>query len=224
VINAGGYGITATLSSSSLSLTFAETSQAAIVGSDLTDTTTASVVETAPTLASIAGTLTVANATDILGGTLAITNALGVASTLTLGTSDSTDTLANLATTINAANYGFTAIVSSTSMTFAETAVAAIVGSSLTDTTPGIAGTLSVSSSGDLLGGSLTVTDSTGTQHTVTLGVTGTTDTLADLKNYFNATNTAWGITASIDNTGTAMTFVGSSPTAVSWYALEVMR
>jgi hypothetical protein len=228
-INAAGYGITATLSGTSLS--FAENNQAAIVGSNLTDTTAASVVETAPTLASIAGTLTVSAATDILGGTLAITNALGVASILTLGTSGSTDTLANLLATINAGKYGFTATVTGTgtSMTFAATAVAAIVGTDLTDTTPGIDGSLSIS--GSTLEGILTVTDSTGAAHTVALGLTGITDTLANLANYINVTEAAWGITATVS--GTRMTFVGSNsrcnvvgyfPVGASWYALEVMR
>lgn len=223
-INAAGYGITATVSGASM--TFAENNQAAIVGSNLTDTTTASVVETAPTLASLAGTLTVSAATDILGGTLTITNALGVASTLMLGSSGSTDTLANLLTMINAGGFGITAtITGGTAMTFATTAVAAVVGSNLTDTTPGIDGTLTT------LEGSLAITDSTGAAHAVALGAVGTTDTLAHLLTYFNVTNAAWGITATVS--GTSMTFagsnsrcnvVGSFPTGASWYALEVMR
>jgi hypothetical protein len=230
-INAGGYGITATVTGGT-AMTLAEPLLANIVGSSLTDTTTGSVVETPPVLASLAGTLSVANASDILGGTLAITNAVGAVSNLTLGTSGTTDTLANLAATINAGGYGITATVTGgTAMTFAEPLLANIVGSNLTDTTPGIADTLSLG--GGLLGGSLTITDATGATHTVALGAAGTTDTLANLATYLNVTNAAWGITATISSTGTAMTFtgstsicniVGSCTTAVSWYALEVMR
>jgi hypothetical protein len=67
----------------------------------------------------------------------------------------------------------------------------------------------------------------------VTLGAAGTTDTLANLATYLNVTNAAWGITATVNSAGTAMTFAGtnsicnvfgSCATAVSWYALEVMR
>jgi hypothetical protein len=230
-INAGAYGITATVTGST-AMTLAEPLLANIVGSSLTDTTTGSVVKTPPVLASLAGTLSVANASDILGGTLAITNAVGAISNLALGTSGTTDTLAHLAATINAGGYGITATVTGgTAMTFAEPLLANIVGSNLTDTTPGIAGTLSVG--GGLLGGSLTITDATGAAHPVTLGAAGTTDTLANLATYLNVTNAAWGITATVNSAGTAMTFAGtnsicnvfgSCATAVSWYALEVMR
>ncbi len=156
---------------------------------------------------------------------------MGAISNLTLGTSGTTDTLANLAATINASGYGITATVTGgTAMTFAEPLLANIVGSNLTDTTPGIDGTLSLG--GGLLGGSLTITDATGATHAVSLGAAGTTDTLANLATYLNVTNAAWGITATITG-GTAMTFggtnstcnvVGSCTTGVSWYALEVMR
>jgi flagellin len=48
-------------------------------------------------------------ATDDLSGTLTVTDSSGVTHTITLGTAGSTDTLANLANTINAAGYGITA-------------------------------------------------------------------------------------------------------------------
>ena len=230
-LNAGGYGITATVTGGT-AMTLTEALLANIVGSSLTEKTTpGNVFGTPPVLASLAGTLSVGTASDILGGSLAITNAVGAISNLTLGTSGTTDTLANLAATINASGYGITATVTGgTAMTFAEPLLANIVGSNLTDTTPGIDGTLSLG--GGLLGGSLTITDATGATHAVSLGAAGTTDTLANLAAYLNVTNAAWGITATITG-GTAMTFggtnstcnvVGSCTTGVSWYALEVMR
>jgi hypothetical protein len=104
------------------------------------------VVNAAPVLASLAGTLAVAQSQDVLGGSLAITNATGTVTNLPLGTAGSTDTLANLAVTINAGGYGITAtIAGGTAMTFAGTLLDAIVGSNLTDTTPGTPGGIAVS-------------------------------------------------------------------------------
>jgi flagellin len=67
------------------------------------------------------GTLNVTNNTSapdaagaILAGTLAIVGSNGATHNITLGTANSTDTLANLASTINAANYGVTAVYNAT--------------------------------------------------------------------------------------------------------------
>ena len=89
------------------------------------------------------GTLTVGGASDTLGGSLSITDANGGVHTLTLGTANSTDTLANLASTINAAGYGITAAVNTstvngaaagTVLTFTSaSSSAAVSGTSLTD-------------------------------------------------------------------------------------------
>ena len=57
------------------------------------------------------GTLTTGGASDLLGGSLNITDTAGTAHTIALGTANSTDNLANLASTINAAGYGVTATV-----------------------------------------------------------------------------------------------------------------
>ena len=60
------------------------------------------------------GTLTInAAGTTLTGGTLSIVGSDGQTHTITLGTTNSTDTLANLAATINAAGYGITASVNS---------------------------------------------------------------------------------------------------------------
>jgi flagellin len=63
------------------------------------------------------GTLTVANTGDELTGALNIVSADGTTHTLNLGTPASTDTLANLETTINSLGYGVTASLNTTSVT-----------------------------------------------------------------------------------------------------------
>jgi flagellin len=55
------------------------------------------------------GTVTVSEASDTLGGTLNIVGSNGATHAITLGIANSTDTLANLQATINAAGYGVTA-------------------------------------------------------------------------------------------------------------------
>jgi flagellin len=63
------------------------------------------------------GTLTVANTGDELSGSLGIVSTDGTTHTLNLGTPASTDTLANLETTINSLGYGVTASLNTTSVT-----------------------------------------------------------------------------------------------------------
>jgi flagellin len=84
-------------------------------------------------------------------------------------------------------------------------------------TTPGQVGTLSINVSGDngdTLGGTLNVTDSSGAKHTVTLGTTGTTDTLANLAATINAEG--WGITATYAAAGGASSDGGLTFTSAS--------
>ena len=58
------------------------------------------------------GTLTIgSSAYTLSSGTFTVTGASGVSHNLTLGQANSTDTLANLASTINAGGYGVTASV-----------------------------------------------------------------------------------------------------------------
>ena len=96
------------------------------------------------------GTLTVSGANDLLGGILNIVGTDGLSHALTLGTTNSTDTLANLASTINAAGYGITATINAGSVTNASGTHAAgtiltlasasqdvtVTGSNITDTQP----------------------------------------------------------------------------------------
>jgi len=63
------------------------------------------------------GTLTVSAANDQLGGILNIVGTDGASHAVVLGTTNSTDTLANLASTINAAGYGVTATINSGTVT-----------------------------------------------------------------------------------------------------------
>jgi len=157
---------------------------------------------------------------DTLGGTLSIVGSDGVSHNVTLGTANSTDTLANLESTINAAGYGVTASLNlaGTQLTFttADSKVS-ITGDNLTDISPAVPatttitgsvlGTMTVGAIGDTLGGSLSITPGvaspTGTPVTpvtLALGTAGavgvSTDTLAHLAATINANVATWGITA----------------------------
>jgi flagellin len=174
-------------------------------------------------------------ATDTLGGTLTIGS-----NTITLGTAlgaSKTDTLADLAATINAGNYGVAATYSAASkdivFTSANTAINfsgaptdAVGGSTITATTnapyPAQVGTLTLSgataAAGDTLGGTLTIGPAS-----INLGTPTTTDTLAHLAATINAGN--FGVTATLDPTGKIMTFattsgqlvnIGGAPTDVT--------
>jgi len=217
-VNSANLGVQASYNAANHNLTFTSANASeTISGTAITDTPTnatpvlAAVVNTAPVVASLGSTLSVVKANDILGGTLTVTDTTGGTHVVTLGTAGTTDTLANLRTYLNTthAAWGITATVVGTNMTFAGTLLDNVVGANLTDTTPGIDGTLTVAQSTDTLGGSMTVTDTTGTAHTFALGQAGITDTLANLRTYINTTNAAWGVTAAIAG-GTAMTFTGT--------------
>jgi flagellin len=165
------------------------------------------------------GTLTANYAADTLGGTLTIVGADGTSHPITLGTLNSTDTLANLASTINADDYGVTAVYSATNkdivFTSSDRAVT-VSGTSLTDTTAQIAnapqafgaastaggakgavgyvlGTVSVANPADILAGTLNIAGADGHVAALnnTLGTTGSTDTLADLVTTINSYTTA---------------------------------
>jgi flagellin len=153
-----------------------------------------------------------------LGGTLSIVGSDGVSHNITLGTAESTDTLANLETTINAADYGVTASLNlaQTQMTFTTADPKVIVsGTNLTDIAPAVPsttvvtgtvlGTLAVNAANDTLSGSLDITegaDTLGASMPLALGTPGaegvSTDTLAHLMATINGTP-AYGITASLN-------------------------
>jgi len=246
-INAAGYGITATVSGSTLTFTSAS-STASVSGANLTDTVLT--VESGANLPVIVtagapkgnapgtvGTVTLKNATDILtGGTLNITGQSGTLTGFTLGTAGTTDNLTDLAKTINnwaattAAGAGVTATVvgavltitsagggvvavqtalagvgiTSDSVAGAATAVT-IAGTPLTDA-PSVAtiGTLTLGGVGESVSDVLNGTLKIGT-NTITLGGTGTTDTLQDLAKTIDAGD--YGVTATYNQASKDIVF-----------------
>ncbi|MGA9671202.1 MAG: flagellin, partial [Terracidiphilus sp.] len=168
------------------------------------------------------GALTVNSSIDTLGGTLNVTGIDGKTHNIAMGTANSTDTIAHLAATINADNYGVTASVDSTGkiLTFTSAnSATTVTATALTDglhtasavtlTPVGIAagaggsiGTIATTNATDLMTGTITVNGVNGTNKTFTLGVAGSTDTIDDLAatiNAFEADNgTNFGITATV--------------------------
>ncbi len=222
------YGITATLNTQAVDgqaagtvLTFTKSANdrgtAAISGANVTDVASPAIA-TGGTL----GSLTVASAGDTLGvGSLTIkSGTTGLTSVLTLGSAaDGTDTLANLAQTIDNGNYGITATLDATGtiLTFTQTggtATAAITGSGKDNTytqTP-IAivagqtlGAITLAGPNDTIaGGTLAITSDAGVVE-APLAMAG--ETLANLVTYFNVTHPAYGITAALSNGGDTLTF-----------------
>jgi flagellin len=247
-INADGFGVTASVVGSTLTFTSAS-SGVSVSGANLDDTVTA-VDATAPVVAAGAapkgnvagniGTYTLGNATDIItGGTLAITGQAGTLTNFTLGTSGTTDNLADLAKTINnwaatPAGAGIVATVVGAVLTIhsagggagaVQTALGLAAGTS--DTVAGAStpvtltgtpttstassstiGTLSLGGVGesvtDVLNGTLTI----GT-NTITLGGTGTTDTLQDLAKTINGAD--YGVTATYSQANKDIVFTSSN-------------
>jgi flagellin len=249
-INADGYGITASVSGSTLTFTSAN-STASVSGTNLDDTITAVdatvpvVVAGAPPKGNVAGnigTFTLGNATDIItAGTMAVTGQSGTLVNFTLGTSGTTDNLTDLAKTINnwaataAAGAGISATVVGAVLTIhsaggggggVQTALS--LGGSTSDTVAGASssltltgtpstdaassstiGTLSLGGVGesvtDVLNGILTI----GTNK-ITLGGTGTTDTLQDLAKTIDEGD--YGVAATYSQTNKEIVFTSSNP------------
>ncbi len=175
------------------------------------------------------GTLTIAAAADTLtGGTLSIVGSDGKTHIISLGTANSTDTLANLAATINAAGYGVTASVNSsgyldghaasTLLTLTSANPAVTVSSTNMTASAGaltLTGTPIVSGSFTNMIGTITTgnanqaytggTLSIGSNPAITLGTLNKTDNAADVAATVNAGN--YGVTASVDSTGKILTF-----------------
>jgi len=158
---------------------------------------------------------------DTLGGTLSVVSSDGSSHNIALGTANSTDTLANLEATINAAGYGVTATLNEagTQLTFttADPKVT-VAASSLTENSPSSPvattiqgsglGSLSVASVADTLKGTLNITEGADGKNTASpllLGTVGTTDTLANLAN--TITSGGYGITAALNLAGTTLVF-----------------
>lgn len=116
------------------------------------------------------------------------------------------DTVQGMVSAINAANLGITASFGTAAQAGSQAVAAGaatdtgiiLSGSGLSvgkGTTPGVIGTLaSTGLATDNLTGTLTVTDSSGTVHSITLGTVGSTDTLSNLAATLNASG--YGITA----------------------------
>jgi flagellin len=174
------------------------------------------------------GTLTIAAAADTLtGGSLSIVGSDGKTHIVTLGTPNSTDTLANLAATINSAGYGVTASVNSSgyldghaastlltftsanpAVTVSSTNLAASAGALTLTGTPIITGsftnTIGTITTGNANQAYTGGTVSIGSNPAITLGTAGKTDNAADLAATINAGN--YGVTASVDSTGKILT------------------
>jgi flagellin len=200
-INAAGLGLNATFTTASMAGTAANSAALGtgtqtgilISGQSIGTGTAAGVVGTL----SIAGN--VSNSTDVMSGTLTIGG-----KNITLGTANSTDTLADLETTINAGSYGVTASISGSTLTLTSTNSALVVTSTgLVDSTTGnVLGTLSDSNAADTLTGTLDIMDSSGVTHAITLSAGNNNNTLTKLAAYISGQT--WGINATAS--GTTMT------------------
>jgi flagellin len=111
------------------------------------------------------GTLTTSTTADTLSGTLNITGSDGQAHAITLGTANSTDTLANLEATVNAAGYGVTASLNTASVTNATGAHG--VGTVLSFTTASSTATVSTIGATDTQGASVLTLGAAGTSPAV---------------------------------------------------------
>ncbi len=174
------------------------------------------------------GTLTIAAAADTLtGGSLSIVASDGKTHIISLGTANSTDTLANLAATINSAGYGVTASVNSSgyldghaagtlltltssnpTVTASSTNMTASAGAVTLTGTPITSGSFT-NTIGTIITGNANQaytggTVSIGANPAITLGTAGKTDNATDLAATINAGN--YGVTASVDSTGKILT------------------
>lgn len=228
-INNSGLGVSAAFSTAAQAGTVAANAAAAgnVSGGTGADTgieISGTGVGTGTNGAGEIGALTVGAPSDALGGALTIVGADGKSHNVTLGTPNSTDTLASLASTINAAGYGVIASTNTgivgghavgTVLTFTSTSGAVTIsGTSLTDNggatalmgTPTVdtpysatIGTLTATAPAGNLGGTLTI----GNQ-TITLGTAGTTRTMAELLSTVNSGN--YGVNATYNATTGVMT------------------
>jgi len=158
---------------------------------------------------------------EALGG-----NGLLTPETATIAVGGSTgyaNTAAGMVSAINHSNLGLTATFGTAKQAGATTGNLADTGIIINGpgsgvgagTTPDAVGALTLSAALDgdeVLSGTLSVTDSTGVAHSITLGTNGSTDTLANLKSTIN--NAGYGITASVNGGNTVMSFTSASSKA----------
>jgi flagellin len=235
-INTDGYGVTASVSGTTLTFISAN-SAVTISGTGITDTiqVPGTITPTSNVVVAGAGgtvgTLAVNNISDILSGTVTINGTNGTNNTFTLGTAGSTDTLANLAASINSfatghVNFGVTAAVAGTTLTLTAAAsgvdVPSLTTAGLAATTPtptsigltstptidtsyyGQVGTFTVAGSGDALTGTLKIG-----QNTIILGAAGSTANISELATFIN--NGKFGVTAKLNSAGTEITFTSAN-------------
>jgi len=175
----------------------------------------------------VLGAMTVSASSDTLGGSLSVVDSSGKSHSITLGTAGSTDNIADLTATINAAGYGITAKVSSDTLTFTSaSSTASVSGSGIIDnvvssgttsplvtknntsvgTSPEEANGTSFTVAGltDTLGGTLTVTDDSGNTHNFTLGQNATDASMLDLQETLSEenANSAWGTDSNLTTNG----------------------
>jgi flagellin len=260
-INSSGLGLTASLGTAASAGTAAATTatdanlENSALKTNSTDTgiiisgTGISVNSTGTNGVGEVGKITVADSTTdtnanaaTLAGTLSIVGSDGTTHSVKLGTANSTDTLANLATTINSANYGVTATYTQAAGTAAASLVftsndssvtvsqtsASITATDASDTitaslsgTPTAAGTASSTAIDKITLGNVGDTASTtllGTlvigSNTIALGNGSSTNDLTSLAATIN--KGSYGVTATIDTTGTSAALVLSSENSVT--------
>jgi len=260
-INSSGLGLTASLGTAASAGTAAATTatdanlENSALKTNSTDTgiiisgTGISVNSTGTNGVGEVGEITVADSTTdtnanaaTLAGTLSIVGSDGTTHSVKLGTANSTDTLANLATTINSANYGVTATYTQAAGTAAASLVftsndssvtvsqtsASITATDASDTitaslsgTPTAAGTASSTAIDKITLGNAGDTASTtllGTlvigSNTIALGNGSSTNDLTSLAATIN--KGSYGVTATIDTTGTSAALVLSSENSVT--------
>jgi flagellin len=169
---------------------------------------------------------------ETLDGTLSIVGSDGANHNITLGTANSTDTLANLEATINSAGYGVTATLNEpgTQLTFTTVdSKVTIAASNLTENTASIPstitvggsglGSLTVGSAGDTLTGILDIQEGVDGNNTVTpLNLAG--QTLAQLQGTINSGG--YGIDANLTNNGTLLTFMKAATGDLGTPAISV--
>ena len=170
-------------------------------------------------------TLTVNNSTDLLGGTLNLTSGINDAvSAIALGTIGTTDTVAHLIATINSGGYGITAALNAggNQITFSQNNgdgfTAGVSGTAITDSeatsvaaSNGL-GSITANSASDTLSGTLSGVEGDGTTpFSITLGTSGSTDTLQDLAHTVNVVDSAYGITATLNQAGTVLSFTATA-------------
>jgi flagellin len=163
--------------------------------------------------AGVVGYIAALTVSDTLGGTLSIIGSDGNTHVVSLGTANSTDTLANLASTINAADYGVTATVNSTTGALQFTTANSNVSVSAANLTenptatiqPAIQvagstiGTITVANINDQLTGTLSMIEGADTLGTAGTLATLNNTTLAALKATINSNTAASGIVASLN-------------------------